>query len=303
VNGAIKTSPMDFPTTCTTGYRFTFNGMEKDDEIKGIGNSLDFGARIYDSRLGRWMSVDPLAAKYPSWSPYSAFRNNPILYVDPDGKEWVNAFDAVVAQKEKAFLDNPNSNKLQRQLNIAKENQMKVNEVINNLKENDVALYNYIENLTIKDAVTGEKVNVKVTVGLDYRSGRVGTEDAHTNYRLMSSSGEKHFVEYEGLERKYKITPGPINSNDEIGFDVTLFSTPDWADINLSNEAGDIMFRMEYPDAAAKSGTDKGKSYDDYVKKGTAGYYSFEVEETYKNRKKSGEGKDPNNNPYPLKNE
>ena len=49
-------------------YRFSFNGKEKDDEVKGIGNSLDFGARIYDSRLGRWMSLDPMQSKYPSLS-------------------------------------------------------------------------------------------------------------------------------------------------------------------------------------------------------------------------------------------
>ena len=35
------------------GYRFGFNGMENDDELKGQGNSLDFGARIYDQRTGR----------------------------------------------------------------------------------------------------------------------------------------------------------------------------------------------------------------------------------------------------------
>jgi RHS repeat-associated protein len=45
-------------------YRFGFNGQEKDDEVKVEGNSLDFGARIYDSRLGRWLSLDPLQAKY-----------------------------------------------------------------------------------------------------------------------------------------------------------------------------------------------------------------------------------------------
>jgi len=36
-------------------YRYGFNGKEKDDEVKGSGNSLDFGARMYDSRLGRWI--------------------------------------------------------------------------------------------------------------------------------------------------------------------------------------------------------------------------------------------------------
>jgi len=61
--------------------------MEKDDEVKGIGNSLDFGARIYDSRLGRWLSIDPLSAKYPSLSPYNFCENNPIYFNDPTGKD------------------------------------------------------------------------------------------------------------------------------------------------------------------------------------------------------------------------
>jgi RHS repeat-associated protein len=67
-------------------YRFGFNGMEKDNELKGIGNSLDFGARMYDSRLGRWLSLDPLAAKYTWLSPYNFCGNNPIFFVDPNGK-------------------------------------------------------------------------------------------------------------------------------------------------------------------------------------------------------------------------
>lgn len=69
-------------------YRYGFNGMEKDDEIKNIeGSSYDFGARMYDPRLGRWLSIDPLASKYPSMSPYSFCANNPILFIDPNGKE------------------------------------------------------------------------------------------------------------------------------------------------------------------------------------------------------------------------
>lgn len=61
--------------------------MEKDDEIKGNGNSYDFGARIYDPRLGRWLSTDPKASKGPGLSPYNYSFNSPISYSDPDG-EW-----------------------------------------------------------------------------------------------------------------------------------------------------------------------------------------------------------------------
>lgn len=41
---------------------------------------------MYDSRLGRWMSLDPLAAKYPGMSPYNFVANNPLYYKDPDGR-------------------------------------------------------------------------------------------------------------------------------------------------------------------------------------------------------------------------
>jgi len=69
-------------------YRFGFNGMPKDDEMHiAIGTSYDFGARLYDPRVGRWLSLDPLAEKYPSLSPYSFTADNPILFVDPNGEE------------------------------------------------------------------------------------------------------------------------------------------------------------------------------------------------------------------------
>lgn len=69
-------------------YKYGFNGMEKDEEIKGEGNSYDFGARIYDPRIGRWLSLDPLAKKYPILSPYNYVANNPIKFVEYDGKDF-----------------------------------------------------------------------------------------------------------------------------------------------------------------------------------------------------------------------
>jgi RHS repeat-associated protein len=67
-------------------YRYGFNGMEGDDEAKGAGNSLDFGARIYDTRLGRFLSVDPLSSVYVSFSSYLFAANSPILLVDVNGE-------------------------------------------------------------------------------------------------------------------------------------------------------------------------------------------------------------------------
>jgi RHS repeat-associated protein len=69
-------------------YRYGFNGMEKDDEVKGVtGSSYDFGARMYDPRIGRWLARDPFAAKYTGLSPYNFVGNSPVLLIDPNGKE------------------------------------------------------------------------------------------------------------------------------------------------------------------------------------------------------------------------
>ena len=62
--------------------------MERIDEMEGEGNAYDFGARIYDPRLGRWLSRDPKEAKYPNLSPYVFCANNPIVYNDYNGKDF-----------------------------------------------------------------------------------------------------------------------------------------------------------------------------------------------------------------------
>jgi RHS repeat-associated protein len=75
--------------SAVSGYRYGFNGKEKSPEISS--DDYDFGARIYDGRIGRWLSVDPLLQKYPMHSPYDAMGNNPICNIDPDGKYFVGA--------------------------------------------------------------------------------------------------------------------------------------------------------------------------------------------------------------------
>jgi RHS repeat-associated protein len=68
-------------------YRFGFNGQEKDNEIKGTGNSLSFMFRMYDSRLGKFLSVDPLFASYPWNSTYAFAENDVIRAIDLEGLE------------------------------------------------------------------------------------------------------------------------------------------------------------------------------------------------------------------------
>jgi RHS repeat-associated protein len=80
VRAIVTTGQMRF------GYRFGFNGKEQDNEVKGQGNSLDFGAKIYDSRLGRFLSTDPLMHGIPFQSPYCFAGNQPIWAIDKNGE-------------------------------------------------------------------------------------------------------------------------------------------------------------------------------------------------------------------------
>lgn len=73
--------------TAGSSYRYGFNGKENDNEVKGKGSQQDYGMRIYDPRLGRFLSVDPLIDEYPELTPYQFTSNSPIDAIDLDGAE------------------------------------------------------------------------------------------------------------------------------------------------------------------------------------------------------------------------
>jgi len=72
-------------------YRYGFQGQEKDDEIKGEGNSLNYKYRMHDPRIGRFLSIDPLEKDYPHNSPYAFSENRVIDSVELEGLEYLPA--------------------------------------------------------------------------------------------------------------------------------------------------------------------------------------------------------------------
>lgn len=89
---------LDGRTVSLDSYKYGFQNQEKDDEIKGIGNSLNFEYRMHDPRVGRFFAIDPLARQYPFWTPY-AFSGNQVVHMveleglepkdPPDGKLYI----------------------------------------------------------------------------------------------------------------------------------------------------------------------------------------------------------------------
>jgi RHS repeat-associated protein len=69
------------------GYRYGFNGKEKDDQGEWGMTNYDYGFRIYNPGIGRFLSVDPLTSKYPFYTPYQFAGNKPIWAIDIDGLE------------------------------------------------------------------------------------------------------------------------------------------------------------------------------------------------------------------------
>ena len=79
--------PVRTYTSNSSTYRYGFNGKENDNEVKGQGNWQDYGNRMYDPRISRFPSIDPITSSYPELTPYQFASDNPVMNIDLDGLE------------------------------------------------------------------------------------------------------------------------------------------------------------------------------------------------------------------------
>jgi RHS repeat-associated protein len=155
------------------GFRFGFNGKEK--QVEKEGDAYDFGARIYDGRLGRWFSVDPLFSNYSELCPYNFCANNSLFFVDNNGKKiipnanfvgtnyelvykyllkTVSAFDILLGK----FSDNSNENYI---LYLATEDEDKIYNNAGAVTQNSIRTEQITDNEIVKTEMISANSDTK----------------------------------------------------------------------------------------------------------------------------------------------
>jgi RHS repeat-associated protein len=246
------------------GYRYGFNSMEKDDEVKGGGNSYDFGARMYDSRVGRWWSRDAFERKYPDLSPYHFAMCSPLIVIDPNGKEniIVASYDGGGKDKYKfinsALLqasinkeENPKEKTtiLLMTFNMTKEQMEWVREEANKLDVKLVEIssteqiVNYINSRNIYTSkYSSKRENDKITdlsfFSHGYSEGMNGSssiEPAHGIYGIGSLDTEYDFNNRTNEQKKHDSYT--FDKDDVLSIDPRAFKSKSNCDIYSCNSA------------------------------------------------------------------
>ncbi|MDA3910706.1 MAG: hypothetical protein PF448_05050 [Bacteroidales bacterium] len=190
-------------------YRFGFNGKEKDTEWTGQqGSHLDFGARIYDSRIGRWTALDPKMIEMPYSSPYCYSFNNPILFVDPDGEK---PQVTVNKSEDGKTIDINITNKfyiIKKSQDISNVDETALNKYLTGGSyEVDGVTYNVnITNEVIyKDKKSGARKAIKsdnmVGVIVDLGAARKNDDIGNNSYHTQGRFDRIHMEDYKDLER------------------------------------------------------------------------------------------------------
>jgi len=255
-------------------YRFGFQRQESDPEY--LDGAIIFKYRIYDPRIGRFLSIDPLTSKYPYNSPYAFSENRIIDCIELEGLEKIyysvadrnkyEGFDLCL----KLLKDSGILNEISE--NFRKENKgVDIYIVVGDLKNskeeftdkyartraffNDPSdLYNSLKTLNINnwsnlaciiDKLTFEKDKYAAFIVLDIKKVTEAKDNDEMVRKIAFSTA--HEMDFHGIDLKDRSNdvPGGIEHKENYGLENPSDISPSWEAIKEETRAGDLKKRIE----------------------------------------------------------
>ncbi len=204
---------IEVPLVLTSRYKYKYNGKEFQDEL-GL-NVYDYGARNYDAALARFWEFDPKTDKYSFISPYTYVANNPVVFIDPDGKD---LFIPNVKGNPRGLENSRNKATILKNVQKLSNNELKITEVEGGflIKETGKKYDgNKDNNLTKGTALISELIKHKKTISIEQTDGE--------NRTLPLSNGDvKVLVDFDNWSdgkqgSKIKNADGSWGRPPEIG--------------------------------------------------------------------------------------
>ena len=203
------------------GYRFGFNGKENINEVVSNGNWQDYGARMYNQNLCRFLSVDPLAGhpKQVGTSPYAYANNNPIRYVDPTGMIWEDPKDAERLNKsvnKKIVRIGKDNTKIQAQIDKGGLSEKKFAKLQDKLSDNMSKVDNLNQSLSDIKSI-GEAKETYALSGPSQSDGTHGVvKDSKGVIQIEGSYTGLHLHEIRHVGQSIEAGGVKFNSNGQL---------------------------------------------------------------------------------------
>ncbi len=226
-------------------YRYGFQGQEKDDEIKGAGNSINYKYRMHDPRLGRFFSTDPIGNSFPWNSPYAFSENQVIDAIELEGLERMRISSKRARKDQEPFLRKAEATEMQRNVVTG------MSSIQHPVAASQVGLVKY--GSTNMSSVSGRFArhaaeNENMTTG-------IGTERNGLRHVVWSASIAARFGEDVAIDLTNSHEAIGMGQNAEIDFSLPMLQDAGHADEIvdfLNNKIGRDLAASMSPDASMK---------------------------------------------------